>query len=360
MKTCILLLAAILAVGARAADKMTSRDLVGKWEGGVNFGKTKLTLILRVTTNDAGGIKATLDLPDQGQTGLPINALLFNAPDMRLEVDAFNTAYNGEVNENLTEITGAFEEGPGGRPEPVTFKRSTEADAPEPVKSYTFAAGEAPDIRGYWRGEVEAGPMGKLLAGLNIGRLPDGAFKATLDLPEQGAKDIPASTVSYTNGEAVLEWKIFQSTLRAKLSEDGKKLAGHWIQGGRTNPLTYTRLDARFQLLATDLVYTADAGRSDDVRGTWKGTLETPGGKLRLVFRVGRSPDGSFGGTLASPDQGGREIPASNAEYSGSNLKMEFPGIRGKYDGKLSNDGKILEGKWEQFGAPLPLKLERS
>ena len=360
MKSLLLAVLALSLHAAHAAEKPTSRDLAGKWEGPVTFGKFKFNLILRVATNDSGGLHVTLDLPEQGQTGIPVDALLFNAPDIRLEIDGFGTAYNGKINPDLTQIDGEFEEGPGGRPEPLIFKRSTAPEAPEAPKSYTFAAGESPDIRGYWKGEIEAGPGVKLTAGINIGRLPEGTFRATLDIPEQGAKDTPASAVSYADGEAVLEWRAFQATFRAKLSDDGKTLAGNWVAQGRTNALTYSRIDAPVELLPPHLNFVADAAKPDDVRGTWEGVLETPGGKLRIVVRVGSTPDGRIAGTLASPDQGGREIPASSAAYGDSNLKMEFRGIRGKYEGKVSTDGKTLEGKWEQFGPPMQLKLKRS
>jgi hypothetical protein len=64
-------------------------------------------------------------------------------------------------------------------------------------------------------------------------------------------------------------------------------------------------------------------------------------------------------GTLASIDQGGRELPSSTGKIEGGKLTMEWKGIRGKFEGSLSPDGKTLGGTWEQFGNPVPLKLER-
>ena len=39
---------------------------------------------------------------------------------------------------------------------------------------------------------------------------------------------------------------------------------------------------------------------------------------------------------------------------------MEWPGIRGKFEGVLTNEGAVLDGTWEQFGNKMPLKLERT
>jgi hypothetical protein len=335
-------------------------DLLGKWEGAVTFGKMKFVLVLRLATNEMGQLKTTIDLPDQGQKGMPANALLFNPPDIRLEIDGFGTAYNGKVNAELTEIVGEFEEGPGGRPERLDFKRSTQPDLPEPERTFTFAAGEAPDIRGYWKGEIDAAPDLKLVAGLNIGRLADGSFRATLDLPEQGARNVPASSVQATNGGAVIQWQGFLSEFQGKLSQDGQALSGTWAQRGRTNAIAFSRISAPVQLLPTNLSFDPDAANADDPRGEWKGVLQIPQGKLRLIFRIGRTPEGTFAGTLLSPDQGGAELPSSSASFSAPALKMEWKAIRGKFEGTLSKDGKTLEGQWEQFGGGLPLKLERS
>ena len=49
-------------------------------------------------------------------------------------------------------------------------------------------------------------------------------------------------------------------------------------------------------------------------------------------------------------------LSATTVTASGSTLKLTFTAINGTYEGKLSPDGKIIEGIWTQ-GAPLPLTL---
>jgi len=355
-----LLGAMLLSSSPRAADKPTALDLVGKWQGAVEFGKFKFRLTLRIAKTEAGLLAVTLDNPDQGVKGMPVAALLFNYPDVRIEIDQFGTAYLGKLSEDRNQITGQFEEGPGGRPIQTTFKRSTEPDAPEPEKVFTFAKGEARDIRGHWKGNIEPMPGMKMTIGLNIGRIPDGSFKATMDILEQGAKDIPSSSVAATNDSAKLQWQAFQTVFDAKLSQDGKQLAGTWKGMGRPSDVKFERIDAPLTLLPKDLSFERDSAKPEDIRGYWKGTLEIPNGKLRLVVKVGRAPDGSYAGTLASIDQGGREFPATSATFEAPKVFLEWKGIRGKFEGTLTTGGDSMEGKWEQMGNPLPLKLERT
>ena len=362
MKALLLILVFLSSfIGAtRGATAPTALDLAGKWDGEVAFGKFNFKLILRVARTPEGKLAVTMDNPDQGQKGMPISALLFNNPDVRLEIDQFGTAYSGKLSADLNQIVGEFEEGPGGRPIPVTFKRNTTPDAPEPEKTFTFTKDEKTDIRGYWKGEIEAGPGMKVTAALNVGRIPDGTFRASLDLLDQGAKDIPATSVGTTNQSAIFEWKGFRAVFDSKLSEDGKTLSGGWVQGGKTNPVSFARLDEPASLLPKEVSFEPDKSKTDDIRGYWKGTLEIPGGKLRLVLKVGRAPDGSYTGTLASLDQGGQELPMSSASYTSPKANFEWKGIRGKYDGKMNEAGTEMEGTWEQFGNPTPLKLERT
>lgn len=357
-----LLLVALMLAWAVAkpcgAEKRSAFDLAGKWIGPVEFGKFKFKLVLRIAKTPEGRLVTTIDVPEQGQKDAPVSALLFNDPEVRLEMDQFGTAYNGKLSGDKNEINGEFEEGPGGRPLALTFKRSNEPDAPEPKKVFTFAAGEAKDIRGYWKGSMEPFPGMNVTAALNIGRMDDGTFRATLDLLDQGAKDIPASSVSGGNKSAKLEWQGFQAVFDGKLDETGNTLAGNWLQRGRTNPVTFTRLEEPASLLPKNLSFEPEKG--EDIRGFWMGTLESPNGKLRLAFKIGRAPDGAFGGSMVSLDQGRREIPMSSAKFEKPKVLLEWKGIRGKFDGTINKEGTAMEGKWEQFGNPMPLKLERT
>ena len=362
MKAVILLiLTAIFAsTPLVAAANPAATDLLGKWEGAIEFGKMKFRLILRIARTAEGRLGATMDVPDQGQKGMPVAAILFNSPDVRIEVDQFQTAYNGKLSEDLAEMTGEFEEGPGGRPMAVTFRRSTKPDEPEPEKVFTFKPGETHDIRGHWKSSIEAAPGMNITFALNIGRIPDGNFRATMDVLEQGAKEIPATSVETSDNTVELEWQALQITFNGKLSDDANRLEGEWKQRGKAITTSFERLDAPASLIPKNISYEPDPNKSDDIRGQWSGKLDLPGQKLRLVLKIGQTPEGAFAGSLASPDQGPGELPMSSASIEPPKITLEWKGIRGKFEGLLTNNGSVMEGTWEQFGNKMPLKLERA
>ena len=134
LKSAVLALALCLFVPPARA-KSSALDLLGKWEGSVEFGKFKFTLVLRVSTNSAGRVEATVELPEQGQTA-PADALLFNSPEMRLEIDRFGTAYNGKVNSTFTEIDG----------EPVSMRLEGTASCVRACIENRLIARATPDI----------------------------------------------------------------------------------------------------------------------------------------------------------------------------------------------------------------------
>lgn len=349
-----------LSFAASVLGASSISDLVGKWEGAMEFGKFKFKMVVKITKSADGKVSATIANPDAGLKEMPIPALLFNHPEVRLEIDQFGTAFNGKLSDDKNEITGAFEEGPGGKPITLAFKRSREPDAPEPKQSFTFAAGEPWDIRGYWKASVEAGPGMSLRIGLKIGRITNSVFRVMMDVFDQGAADVPATSISVTNSAVKLEWQLFQIVFEGKLNDDGKSLAGSWKQGGRTTTASFERLNEPATALPANISFTPDKDKPEDIRGHWKGTLEVGGNRLRLAVKIGKIPDGSYAGSLVSVDQGSRELPMSGASFNAPNVELEWKGIRGKFQGTINKEGTMLEGTWDQMGMKSPLKLERT
>src|SRR5437867_3846594 len=128
----VILLVLLGAFAVQADAKPSAADLVGRWNAVIEFGKFKFKMNLKIAPDEDGKrIKATMDIPDQGARDMPLSALLFNYPDVRIEIDQFRTAFNGKLSEDRNAIAGEFEEGPGGRPIEVVFKRDTEPEKPE-------------------------------------------------------------------------------------------------------------------------------------------------------------------------------------------------------------------------------------
>jgi uncharacterized protein (TIGR03435 family) len=103
-----------------------------------------------------------------------------------------------------------------------------------------------------------------------------------------------------------------------------------------------------------------------DIVGTWQGTLHVPAGAnnpaidLRIVNKVTKGDDGKLKVLDYSIDQGGGEMKATSASFEDGIFKFAIEPIDGRYEGKMSSDGKSIAGNWTQGPNPLPLLFERA
>jgi uncharacterized protein (TIGR03435 family) len=93
--------------------------------------------------------------------------------------------------------------------------------------------------------------------------------------------------------------------------------------------------------------------------GTWQGTLHA-GQDLRIVTKITKADAGGYKAVFYSIDQGGQPLPIDKVAVDGSSITLTLNLINGKYEGKLSGDGKTIAGTWTQGPNPLPLPLTRA
>ena len=96
-----------------------------------------------------------------------------------------------------------------------------------------------------------------------------------------------------------------------------------------------------------------------DIADTWQGTLHA-GRDLRTVVKITKNDKGAYEGNFYSIDQGGQPLKLDSVTVNGSDVKMELKLIGGTFTGKLSGDGKTIDGNWSQGPNPLPLVLTRA
>jgi len=102
----------------------------------------------------------------------------------------------------------------------------------------------------------------------------------------------------------------------------------------------------------------APAQSTADVQGTWLGTLDAGGVRLRVAFEISNAASG-LTATMDSLDQGAKGIPVAAVNYRRPALTMAVTAIGGTYRGELAADGETISGTWSQGGALLPLVLKR-
>jgi uncharacterized protein (TIGR03435 family) len=96
-----------------------------------------------------------------------------------------------------------------------------------------------------------------------------------------------------------------------------------------------------------------------DLADTWQGTLHA-GQDLRTVVKITKDDKGVYKGTFYSIDQGAQGFALDSVTLEGSDVKLTLKLFNLTYEGKLSADGKTIDGTSSQGGGSLPLVLTRA
>lgn len=89
-------------------------------------------------------------------------------------------------------------------------------------------------VAGSWIGKLSADGM-NLRVVFNLKLAEKDSLYATLDSPDQGAKDIPCGKVTFVNGKLVLLAPVINGEYNGTLT--GDSITGTWSQNGGTLPL---------------------------------------------------------------------------------------------------------------------------
>lgn len=125
---CILLSLLASIVLAASQEQTNQLKPEGDWKGALDAGGVKLDLILHVIQKD-GALSATLDSPDQGATGLPIDAISLTGKSLKFGMKSLGASYEGIFSADGSQIEGEFSQGPQHLR--LTFKRLVKNDSSE-------------------------------------------------------------------------------------------------------------------------------------------------------------------------------------------------------------------------------------
>jgi len=94
-------------------QRVDPSKLDGAWAGTLDFGTTKLRIILHLATGPQGLI-ASLQSPDQGNAVIPASKVSLDAAGFVFEMDQVSARFAGKIDPSQTKISGTFTQ--SGRP----------------------------------------------------------------------------------------------------------------------------------------------------------------------------------------------------------------------------------------------------
>jgi len=256
-----------------------AQDITGDWKGLLKVGNTQLNLIFHISKT-ATGLTTTMDSPDQGANGIPLDITTFENKALTFEMVAAKVSYTGKL-ENAV-ITGTFNQ--NGLSFPLVLTR-TEV-APVPVSPKIEPTGPN-DITGDWNGKLKVGGM-QLRLVLHVSKT-ENAYSTTMDSPDQGAKGLPMSKTKFENNTLTVEMASAGIEYVGKL--DSGKVTGTFKQGGQSFPMVLTRAAIeKVELKRPQEPVKPYPYYSEDVTFTNSKANITLAGTLTLPKKVGKFP----------------------------------------------------------------------
>jgi pimeloyl-ACP methyl ester carboxylesterase len=84
------------------------KRIVGDWLGTLKVSGMELRLVFHISSDEEGGLKATLDSPDQGAEGIPVSNVEFEADSVKIEVGVVKGLYLGKMLPDSLAIEGEW------------------------------------------------------------------------------------------------------------------------------------------------------------------------------------------------------------------------------------------------------------
>jgi pimeloyl-ACP methyl ester carboxylesterase len=215
------------------ATKAKAAGITGDWEGTLKVTpQLSLRITIKVAEND-GTLSGTWGSPEEGLDGLPLGSIALKA-DVLTFATKHGVTYKGTRNAAGTEIAGDWTQ--RGRNFPLTFKRydPSKAQAAAPIPK---------ELEGFWEGKLKINAGIELRLVLKVEKGKDSRLKAALASPDQGANNIPISTIELKDETLTFESKVIGARYSGKKTKEGAGFEGQFTQGGLKLPLVLKKTE---------------------------------------------------------------------------------------------------------------------
>ena len=109
-----------------------------------------------------------------------------------------------------------------------------------------FINAQQAEVKGYWLGKLSVGAIDLRLV-FNIVIDDEGSYRATMDSPDQGVKDVPMGEVSFADDSLVILAPMLRGDYKGKMVND-TSIEGTWTQSGISYDLNLSKQKEAFIL----------------------------------------------------------------------------------------------------------------
>jgi len=121
----LIMASSVSIIGFAQQQDISEISIEGIWEGKLKVPGVELRIVFNISKDSDGALTTTMDSPDQGVTGIPVDEVIFKDNTLRLEVKSIGGVYEGKVSEGFLVIEGEWKQ--SGGTFPLTVKRVDKA-----------------------------------------------------------------------------------------------------------------------------------------------------------------------------------------------------------------------------------------
>ncbi|HJZ65583.1 MAG TPA: alpha/beta fold hydrolase [Candidatus Acidoferrum sp.] len=267
------------AQAPQSAPRLTGFD--GEWEGTLHVGEADLKLVLHLSGEKGGELRAKLDSPEQAVYGMDASSASREQDTLRFEVSTVGASYEGKLAADGKTVSGTWSQ--GGEKFPLVFtRRSALAGGRKPADAVS-------PIEGTWQGAFQNGNM-RFRLQLHISHDQAKKLSGTLDSLDQGAADLPMSKISEQNGAVHFEIAMVSGVYEGTLNAAHNAITGKWSQNNDSVALEFKRSDEVLELRRPQNPMKPFPYKEEEVSFPNKGGTVTLAGTLTIPQGAGPFP----------------------------------------------------------------------
>ncbi|MGC9969414.1 MAG: hypothetical protein ABSE56_02370 [Bryobacteraceae bacterium] len=207
----------------------------GHWEGAIQLPDRELKILVDLAQNDKGEWIGNIGIPEQGLKEFPLSKIAVKGTSVSFAMNGIpgEPAFQGDLSPSGKAIKGSFTQ--GGATLTFELKWVSEPNVKLAAKSTPITK----EFEGTWEGALAVPDGTKLRLRVKLANGADGTAAGTLNSLDQGAVEMPLSTITQKGSAITLELKLVGGTFTGDLK--GDELVGTWAQGMGSLPLTFKR-----------------------------------------------------------------------------------------------------------------------
>ncbi|WP_095643545.1 alpha/beta hydrolase family protein [Methanosarcina spelaei] len=267
------------------------KDIEGIWIGNLTVqGGLELRIVFNISTNPDGSISASMDSPDQGVSGIPVESVSYKNGNLNLGVKSIPGSFEGIYKENNETIEGEWKQ--AGSVFPLVLNRIEKAPEThreqDPIKPYPYTEEEV---------VYENKEAGVKLAGTLSLPQSEGPFPAVILITGSGQQNRNEEIAGHRPFLVLSDYLTRQGIAVLRVDDRGI--------GGSTGNVSQDTTEDFAEDVLTGVEYLKSLKEIDPSRIGLIGHSE--GGLIAPMVAV-KSPDIAFIILMAAPGVTGEEI----------------------------------------------------